>query len=110
MPWLIKITDDMSENLTNDEMNSSFSSSSSSPTDFANQISLNSPFSARKKKLMQKNNKACVQFTENQLTDDEEEAEFDKNSSRALPRRLMARTISTSSDSSSVRSLSNSSN
>jgi len=62
---------------------------------------------------MQKNNKACTQFIENHLTDDEEETEFNKkNSPRALPRRLMERAISTSSDSSSaqsIRSLSNSS-
>lgn len=105
-----KYIEDLSEtNITNDEMNSSFSSSSSSPNDFANQISLSSPFGIRKKKLMQKDNKACDQFSgdSQQMTDDESKGDMDheKISPYHLPKRIANRTYSSSSDSSSVRSL-----
>lgn len=127
------VSEDLSiDHLTNDEMNSSFSSNSSQNEFAIQQMSLSSPFSPRKKKLMQ--SRICDQFYDNdkdQLTDDESKDDSDKsftspaNAAAAangispsspfpVPKRLTERTdrtrLSSSSDSSSVRSVSLSSN
>lgn len=81
--------------MTNDDMCSSFSSSGSSSNESEK----------RKKKLMQINSKACDQFVEDRLTDDEEDPGSGKTTNYILSKRIIGRTYSSSSDSSSVRSL-----
>lgn len=123
------VSEDLSiDHLTNDEMNSSFSSNSSQ-NDFAiQQMSLSSP---RKKKLM--HSRISDRFYDNdkdQMTEDESKDDSDKSyasptnaaaasgispsSPYPIPKRLNDRTdrarLSSSSDSSSVRSISLSSN
>lgn len=124
------VSEDLSiDHLTNDEMNSSFSSNSSQNEFAIQEMSLSSPFSPRKKKLMQ--SRICDQFYDkDQMTDDESKDDSDKSFSSPanaaaangispsspfpIPKSLTDRTdrtrLSSSSDSSSVRSISLSSN
>lgn len=105
------VLSEKSDNMTNDDINSSYSSSSLSSNEYIHQIPVSSPFNVRKKRLMQ--NKVSDQFSENgayqnNMTDDESKESLNSEKLTTpymLPKRIAHRTFSSSSDSSSVRSL-----